>query len=378
MRWSGTFTPPAPGEYKLGVRANYCYACENQEGFRLYLDGKLLVESGGQRTGERGAVMEAPVAFSDAQPHPIRLDYFHTTGTAGIDLTWQAPAAVLRDEAVEAAKGSEVTIAFVGLSPSLEGEEMPVKLAGFSGGDRTDIGLPRVQQELLEALATTGKPLVVVLMNGSALAVNWAEQHAAAILEAWYPGEEGGTAIAETLAGVNNPAGRLPVTFYASLDQLPPFDDYSMKNRTYRYFRGTPLYGFGYGLSYSQFAYSNLKLSASRFGAGQPLAVEVDVRNASQIAGDEVAELYLEKTENAPEHLVRALKAFERVHLAPGETRHVTFTLTPRDLSLVTEEGEHAVLPGTYEVFVGGRQKAEGAGGLELRFEITGEKKLPR
>jgi len=151
-----------------------------------------------------------------------------------------------------------------------------------------------------------------------------------------------------------------------------------MKNRTYRYFRGTPLYGFGYGLSYSQFAYSNLKLSASRFGAGQPLAVEVDVRNASQIAGDEVAELYLEKTENAPEHLVRALKAFERVHLAPGETRHVTFTLTPRDLSLVTEEGEHAVLPGTYEVFVGGRQKAEGAGGLELRFEITGEKKLPR
>jgi beta-glucosidase len=378
VRWSGTFTPPAPGEYKLGVRANYCYACENQEGFRLYLDGKLLVESGGQRTGERGAVMEAPVAFSDAQPHPIRLDYFHTTGTAGIDLTWQAPAAVLRDEAVEAAKGSEVTIAFVGLSPSLEGEEMPVKLAGFSGGDRTDIGLPRVQQELLEALATTGKPLVVVLMNGSALAVNWAEQHAAAILEAWYPGEEGGTAIAETLAGVNNPAGRLPVTFYASLDQLPPFDDYSMKNRTYRYFRGTPLYGFGYGLSYSQFAYSNLKLSASRFGAGQPLAVEVDVRNASQIAGDEVAELYLEKTENAPEHLVRALKAFERVHLAPGETRHVTFTLTPRDLSLVTEEGEHAVLPGTYEVFVGGRQKAEGAGGLELRFEITGEKKLPR
>ena len=207
VRWSGSFTPPAPGEYKLGVRMNYCYACENQEGFRLYLDGKLLVESSGKTTGERGGVIEAPVMFSDAQPHPIRLEYIHTTGTAGINLTWQTPAAVLRDQAVAAAKQSDVTVAFVGLSPELEGEEMPVKLAGFSGGDRTSIDLPAAQEELLKALATTGKPLVVVLQNGSALAVNWAQQNANAILEAWYPGEEGGTAIAETLAGDNNPGG---------------------------------------------------------------------------------------------------------------------------------------------------------------------------
>ena len=379
VRWSGSFTPPAPGEYKLGVRANYCYACENQEGFRLYLDGKLLVESGGKTTPERGAVIEKPVTFSDAQPHPIRLEYLHTTGTAGIDLTWQAPAAVLRDEAVKTAKESEVTIAFVGLSPSLEGEEMPVKLAGFSGGDRTLIDLPAAQQDLLKALAATSKPLVVVLQNGSALAVSWAQEHADAILEAWYPGEEGGRAIAETLAGANNPAGRLPVTFYASLDQLPPFEDYSMKDRTYRYFRGTPLYGFGYGLSYSTFDYGKIKLSSNRIEAGQPLTVEVDVRNTSGIAGDEVAELYLEKLENAPEHMVRALRGFTRVqNLAPGESRPITFTLSPRDLSLVTENGEHAVLPGRYELFVGGSQKGEGAKGVAQEFEITGEQKLPR
>ncbi len=377
VRWSGSFTPPAPGEYRLGVRVNYCYSCDNAEGFRLYLDGKLLVQSAGQTTGDRDVAFEAPVTFSDAKPHPIRLEYFHTTGTAGIDLTWQAPAAALRDEAVQAAKESEVTIAFVGLSPSLEGEEMSVKLAGFSGGDRTSIDLPAAQEELLKALAATGKPLVVVLQNGSALAVNWAEQHAAAILEAWYPGEEGGTAIAETLAGANNPAGRLPVTFYASLEQLPPFADYSMHSRTYRYFGGKPLYAFGYGLSYASFAYRNLRLSSEKLQAGQPLTVEADVRNTAGISGDEVAELYLEypQSPGAPR---RTLKGFERVHLAPGESRHVAFKLNPRDLSQVTEKGEHRIMPGSYTVFVGGSQPTEGAHGLEAKFQVTGEVKLPR
>jgi beta-glucosidase len=270
-----------------------------------------------------------------------------------------------------------MVVAFVGLSPNLEGEEMPIRVPGFSGGDRTDIGLPRAQQDLLEALAATGKPLVVVLMNGSALAVNWAEQHAAAILEAWYPGEEGGTAIAETLSGTNNPAGRLPVTFYASLDQLPPFDDYSMQSRTYRYFQGTPLYAFGYGLSYASFAYSNLRLSSEKLQAGQPLTVEADVRNTAGISADEVAELYLEypQSPGAPR---RALRGFERVHLAPGETRHVAFKLNPRDLSQVTEKGEHRIMPGSYIVFVGGSQPTEGAHGLEAKLQITGEVKLPR
>src|SRR5580658_10104409 len=273
VRWTGTFTPPAPGAYKLGVRINYCYACENAEAFRLYLDDKLILQNTG-KTAERGAAFDAPVNFDDTKPHTIRLEYLHGTGSAGIDLTWQAPPAVLRDEAVAAAKQSDVVIAFVGLSPSLEGEQMPVHLDGFSGGDRTKIGLPQLQVELLQAVAATGKPLVVVLQNGSALAVNWAQQHAAAILEAWYPGEAGGSAIAETLAGDNNPAGRLPLTFYSSVAQLPPFENYSMVGRTYRYFSGKPLWGFGYGLSYTTFTYSHLKLSQSKLKPGEPLTVE--------------------------------------------------------------------------------------------------------
>ena len=295
----------------------------------------------------------------------------------GATLSWQPPVDVLRDEAVKVAQQADIVVAFVGLSPNLEGEEMPIRVPGFSGGDRTDIGLPRAQQDLLEALAATGKRLVVVLMNGSALAVNWAEQHAAAILEAWYPGEEGGTAIAETLAGANNPGGRLPLTFYASLDQLPPFDDYSMQKRTYRYFGGKPLYAFGYGLSYASFAYSNLRLSSEKLQAGQPLTVEADVRNTAGISADEVAELYLEYP-SSPGAPLRALKGFERVHLAPGETRHVAFKLNPRDLSQVTEKGEHRIMPGSYTVFVGGSQPTEGAQGLEAKLQITGEVKLPR
>jgi beta-glucosidase len=230
---------------------------------------------------------------------------------------------------------------------------------------------------LLEALSGTGKPMVVVLMSGSAVAVNWAQEHANAVLEAWYPGEEGGTAIAETLAGVNNPGGRLPVTFYASIDQVPPFLDYSMQGRTYRYFNGTPLYGFGYGLSYTKFDYSALKLSAAQLKAGDTLKVDVDVRNSGKSAGDEVAELYLSK-DDAPAHLIRTLRGFQRFHLTAGQSRQVTFTLSPRDLSLVTEEGEHEVMPGRYKIFVGSNQPGEGVAGAEVNLEIVGEVKLPR
>jgi beta-glucosidase len=197
------------------------------------------------------------------------------------------------------------------------------------------------------------------------------------VLEAWYPGEEGGTAIAETLAGSNNPSGRLPVTFYASVDQLPPFEDYSMQNRTYRYFQGKPLYGFGYGLSYSTFAYSDLKLSPAQLAAGSPLTVQVDVRNTSRVAGDEVAELYLEFP-SLPGAPLRALRGFARVHLLPGQMRPVSITLRPRDLSMVNGQGEHVVAAGDYTVFVGGSQPGEGAQGAEGKLTISGEAKLPR
>ena len=374
VRWTGTLTPPGPGDYSFGIEHPSCWHCESEEGFRVYLDDKLV-----SATDKNRGPTPFQVHFPDTVSHRFRLEYTHHARlfNAGLTLVWKPPADVLLHEALNVAQRSDLVLAFVGLSPNLEGEEMAIHVEGFNGGDRTAIGLPRVQEDLLEALAATGKPLVVVLMNGSALAVNWAQQHAAAILEAWYPGEEGGTAIAETLAGANNPGGRLPVTFYASLDQLPPFDDYSMQNRTYRYFGGQPLYGFGYGLSYASFAYSKLKLSSTQVTAGDPLQVEADVRNTSKVAGDEVAELYLVYPP-ATGFPLRALKGFARIHLAGGETKHVSFALDPRDLSLVTEKGEHEIEAGSYRIFVGGSQPGEGARGVEASFNITGNSRLQR
>src|SRR5450756_1491124 len=254
---------------------------------------------------------------------------------------------------------------------------MLVKLEGFNGGDRTDIRLPRVQRELLQALEATGKPLVVVLMSGSALAIPDEHRFARAVLEAWYPGEEGGTAIAETLAGDNNPAGRLPLTFYASSDQLPPFEEYSMVNRTYRYFAGKPLYGFGYGLSYSQFQYSGLKLSSQIVKAGEAVTVDVDVKNASGPAGDEVAQVYLTQP-GAGRAPLRTLAGFTRSHLAPGQTGHVAIRIDPRVIGQVNEKGERTILPGTYTVAVGGAQPTEFPGALTATFAVSGSRTLTR
>ncbi|MFZ0393957.1 MAG: glycoside hydrolase family 3 C-terminal domain-containing protein [Terracidiphilus sp.] len=376
VRWTGAFTPPASGDYRLGVRINYCYACENAEGFRLYLDGKLIAQSE-SKSGERGEVFESPVHFDDTEPHAIRLEYLHKTGTAGIDLTWQAPAQVLRDEALNQAKGADIVIACLGLSPELEGEEMPVKLEGFSGGDRTDIVLPAVQESLLEALVSLGRPVIVVLQNGSALAVNYAADHAAAILEAWYPGEEGGTAIAETLAGDNNPAGRLPITFYRSLSQLPPFDDYAMKGRTYRYMTEKPLFPFGYGLSYTTFRYGAIKLAANSVKAGDSVHVQGQATNTGDIAGDEVAELYLAQpqTEVSP-RLV--LAGFRRIHLQPGKSAEIDFTLDPRTLSEVDADGKRAIMPGEYRIFLGGSQPGNESPANTAVFTVNGTMELPK
>jgi len=219
-------------------------------------------------------------------------------------------------------------------------------------------------------LAATGKPVVVVMLNGSALAVNWAAQHADAILEAWYPGQAGAQAIAETLAGKNNPGGRLPITFYESKDQLPAFDDYTMANRTYRYFKGKPLFGFGYGLSYTSFAYSDVKVSEKQLHAGETLTVEAEVTNTGKRQGDEVAQLYLIPPASSASPAL-ALEGFERVHLGAGETRHLRFTLDPRQLSLVDADGKRAVRAGAYRVAVGGSQPSDAS--TTVPFAIEGE-----
>jgi len=278
--------------------------------------------------------------------------------------------------AVSAARQADVVVAVVGITSKLEGEEMKVDVPGFRGGDRTSLNLPAEEEALLGALKGSGKPLVVVLMNGSALAVNWANDHANAILDAWYSGQEGGTAIAQTLAGVNNPGGRLPVTFYKGVEQLPEFEDYAMKNRTYRYFTGEPLYGFGHGLSYTTFEYSGMKLSNPSLRAGDPLDVEVDVKNTGKGDGGEVAELYVTfpKLPGAP---LRALRGFTRVHLKAGEQKHVKLTLSSRDLSYVNEAGDRLVSTGDYLITVGGGQPGTAAPHAESHLMIQGQQKLP-
>jgi beta-glucosidase len=312
------------------------------------------------------------LTFNDTRPHPIRIEYSHDAPHFGAGLTfnWEPPLEALRDQAVAAASKSSVVVAFLGLSPEIEGEEMPVHVSGFEGGDRSAIELPAVQQRLVDALAATGKPLIIVLMNGSALALQDAEQKASAILEAWYPGESGGTAIAETLFGENNPSGRLPLTFYAGTSQLPAFDDYAMKGRTYRYFSGTPLYTFGYGLSYTRFRYSNGSLSSSTLRAGETLEASVQVENVGDRAGDESIEFYLipKAKSEAP---ICWLAGFQKVHLLKGETRTVRLAIDPRQLSLVDADGSRSVQPGEYDLYVGGGQPSAQSG-VFMPFHIKG------
>jgi beta-glucosidase len=327
-----------------------------------------------------GGLQHFAIPFSDTKPHAIRIEYVQSGKiNGGISFEWSPRHELLQDEAVATAKKADVVIAFVGLTPRLEGEEMQVNAKGFSGGDRTEIGLPDVQQELIEAIAKTGKPMVVVLLNGSALAVNWAQPNVKAVVEAWYPGQAGGQAIAETVSGSNDPGGRLPVTFYSGVDQLPAFDDYSMAHRTYRYFTGKPLYRFGDGLSYTLFEYANVHVSAKNLNAGDTLTVEADLKNAGPVDGDEVAELYLAppRTSVSPN---LALAGFERVHLSAGETRHITFRLDARTLSQVDENGLRAVSPGAYRVYVGGSQPGgdAAAGVQEADFSVTGNQQLPQ
>ena len=363
VRWTGFLTPAESGNYRLGLDG-----CLN----RLWLDGKMIVDDP-KSHDSRPATAEVPLQKSHR--YELKIEYFQGRAR-GVKLVWTRLSPDPLGEAVAAARQADVAIAVVGITSQLEGEEMEVAVPGFKGGDRTSLDLPKDEEDLLKALKGTGKPLVVVLMNGSALSVNWANENANAILEAWYAGEEGGTAIAQTLAGVNNPAGRLPVTFYKGVEQLPPFEDYAMKNRTYRYFEGQPLYPFGYGLSYSKFEYSNLRLSASTLNAGDPLSVDADVKNTSDRDGDEVAALYLSfpKSPYAPIH---ALRAVTRIHVAGGATQHVHFTLDARDLSGVDGNGDRFVMAGSYRVSVGGGQPGSGAPQAAADFAISGEQRLP-
>ena len=366
IRWEGEITAPETGDYNLGLKASGF--------FRLQLNGKGVASAFG---GDPNEAKLGRVHLEAGKPAALRVEY-SPTGDAipNATLVWSKLDLKPQPAAIAAARRADVVIAVLGITSELEGEEMQVNEPGFLGGDRTSIDLPEPEEDLIEALVATGKPVVLVLTNGSALAVNWANDHVNAIVDAWYPGEEGGTAVAETLSGKNNPAGRLPVTFYTGIDQLPSFEDYSMKNRTYRYFKGASLYRFGYGLSYTTFSYSDLALPASAVTAGQPLTAEVTVTNTGKVAGDEVAQLYLTFPDvaGAP---IRALRGFQRLHLDPGKSERVHFDLKPRDLSMVTEAGEPIIPEGKYAISIGGGQPNTGAAAVAGTFQVEGSFVLP-
>ena len=246
---------------------------------------------------------------------------------------------------------------------------MPVDAEGFRKGDRTNIELPKVQKEMVQALKATGKPVVYVLCTGSALALNWEEENVDAILNAWYGGQEGGTAVADVLFGDYNPAGRLPVTFYKSVDQLPDFQDYSMKGRTYRYMTQEPLYPFGYGLSYTSFVYRNAKLSSTEIGKADKVTLTVDVENTGKLDGDEVVQVYI-KNPNDPEGPLKSLKGFKRVSVKSGAKQAVSIELEPKAFYSFNDATQTLeVKAGTYQVLYGGSSADKALQSLTLKID---------
>lgn len=345
VRWTGTITVPENG--------SYTFAVSGDDGYRLYIDGKLLIDNWVEQAE---TTLKTELTLAGGKGHDIKLEYFQNQGDASIRLEYFKKSTVDPIvEAVDIAGKSDVVVFFAGLSSSLEGEEMRVDYDGFKGGDRTSIDLPKIQSDLIRKLQATGKPVVVVLMSGSPVALNWEDENLPAILQAWYPGEEGGNAIADVLFGNYNPAGRLPVTFYKSVDQLPSFEEYAMKGRTYRYFNGQPLYPFGYGLSYSKFVYSNLQIPSSA-ETGRNITVSVDVTNIGSVEGDEVVQLYVSNKSASVPVPIRSLEGFSRVNLKPGEKRTVTFTLKPYQLSVIDDNTKRMEQAGTFELSVGGGQ----------------------
>ncbi|MBE7181348.1 MAG: glycoside hydrolase family 3 C-terminal domain-containing protein, partial [Terriglobus roseus] len=276
-RWTGDLRTPSAGDFVLRVNVDRCWDCSRHDAFRLYLDDRLVIDN----DGSKGQPDRTTLHEARAASHTLRLEYMHTGQDEGVALEWLPPSEGLFTEAMDIAKNSDVVIAVVGLSPDLEGEALSLKLDGFDGGDRTRLALPAAQLNLMHRLQALKKPMVVVLTSGSAVALDEATQQSNAILAVWYPGQAGGTALAHLLLGEANPSGRLPVTFYRSEADLPPFSDYDMAGRTYRYFTRPVLYPFGYGLSYSRFRYTSPRLAATTVAPGTSVTGSVMVTNVS-------------------------------------------------------------------------------------------------
>jgi len=349
-RWTAVYTPKKEGSI-------YFEMTSDDSGFRLFINDQKVMD---RFNFQEGRVEHYKLDVNKGEKYDIRFEFYQDNEGGGVSM-----ATVDRQKANPAAlkekiKPADVIVFVGGISPFLEGEEMPVSVPGFNKGDRTTIALPAVQTEMLKELKATGKPIIFVMLTGSALSINWENENLPAILNAWYGGQDAGTALADVLFGDYNPAGRLPVTFYASDNDLPPYEDYSMNERTYRYFTGKPLYEFGFGLSYTDFSYSNL-IVPETVSIGENMNVSVDVTNKGARDGDEVVQLYVSHADSKIKTPIRSLQGFRRIALKAGETKKVEFTLTPENLSVIDALTQRSVVPGKLIIAVGGRQPSDQA-----------------
>lgn len=343
VRWTGYLVVPEDGEYAIGGDGFFHY--------ELFVDDKSIARNSNIHHANKRYTY---LPLKAGQKYKLKLEYFDSHGDATVSLLWAPPRKDLEKEAITIAREADVVLLFMGLSPRLEGEEMPVHVKGFDGGDRVRIDLPDFQQQFIKKIHALRKPTVLVMLNGSAVAINWENDNIPAILEAWYPGQAAGTAIADILFGDYNPAGRLPLTFYKNVNDLPEFQNYDMQGFTYRYFKGEPLYPFGYGLSYTTFEYGTPTLSKPEIGSGENLIVSVTVKNAGSVDGEEVVQLYISDKSGTDPRPQKDLRGFERIHIKAGETKRVDFELTSTDLAYWNIE-KHAYVPtiGNYEIMVG-------------------------
>ncbi len=344
VRWTTWLVPPMDGIYHIGSWGSSSYNIE--------FDGKKLLSWSSEHHAFQ---KEQSVELEEGKRYKVVVNYKNLQGDADIKLMWSKSELSILEKAIAKAADADAIVAVVGLSQRLEGEQMSIKIDGFEGGDRTNLKLPVEQIELLGALYRTGKPVIVVLMNGSALAVNREQDLANAVLYAGYGGQQGGNALADVLFGDYNPAGRLPVTWYKSVEDLPSFDNYDMEGRTYRYFTKEPLYPFGFGLSYTSFEYSELEIP-SKIITGEPLRVNVTVKNSGPLDGDEVVQLYLSDEKGSTKRPIRQLEGFERISLKAGESKELQFVLSLRQLSMINASGIRVIEPGWFTVSIGGKQ----------------------
>ncbi len=358
VRWSGYLAPPITGQYEIG---GYCF-----NGVKIYLDDSLIID---YYNFHEPHDAYTKVNFEAGKIYKIRIEYFENTRFGIAHLIWNVPDKNLEAKALDAVKKSDVTVLFMGLSPRLEGEEMKVDVKGFSGGDRTSLNLPEDQENLIKKITEFGKPVVLVLLNGSAVSINWEEKNIPAIVESWYGGQAAGTAIANVLFGDYNPGGKLPVTFYKSVDELPPFKDYDMQGRTYRYFNGPVLYPFGYGLSYTTFSIKDLRLSKNQIAKDGTSKLFVDVINTGKRPGDEVVQLYVKGKGIKDHDAIESLKGFLRINLKSGEKKTISFDIDNQTLQRYEEGKGFTVNKGVYELLVGFSSSKKDLKGIKISVE---------